>query len=113
MRPGMPVVVTFSTFPSAEKAAEVARTLVDERLAACVTLIPSVRSIYRWNDQLCDEAETLAVIKTTEDRVAPLTARLIALHPYELPEAVALRVTAGNAPYLAWIAEATTPLADK
>ena len=97
----MPVVVVFSTFPSPDKAAEIARILVDEGLAACVNLLPAVRSIYRWKEQLQDDTETLAVIKTAS--ADALIARLVALHPYELPEAIALPVVAGHAPYLAWV----------
>lgn len=103
----MPVAVVFSTFPSPDTAAEIARTLVDERLAACVNLVPSVRSIYRWQGQLCEEAETLAIIKTTSERLDALTVRLTALHPYEVPEVVAVPVTGGHAPYLAWVAGET------
>ncbi len=100
----MAVVVVFSTFPGPEKAAEVARALVSEQLAACVNLVPAVRSIYRWQGELLDDAETLALVKTTAERLDALTARLIALHPYELPEVVALPVGGGSAPYLAWVA---------
>ncbi|MGE5182463.1 MAG: divalent-cation tolerance protein CutA [Acidobacteriota bacterium] len=100
----MSAVVVFSTFPGPEKAAEVARALVSEQLAACVNLVPAVRSIYRWQGELLDDAETLAIVKTTAERLDALTARLIALHPYELPEVIALPVTGGSAPYLAWVA---------
>lgn len=104
----MPATVVFSTFPSPDKAAEIARTLVDERLAACVNIVPSVRSIYRWQGQVCDETETLAIIKTSTERLAPLTARLTELHPYELPEVVAIAVTGGHEPYLSWVTDQTT-----
>ncbi len=99
----MPVVVVFSTFPSSDKAAEVARALVAEQLAACVNLAPNVRSIYRWKGELQDDTETLAIIKTTSERLDVLVARLLALHPYELPEAIALPVTGGSNPYLVWV----------
>jgi periplasmic divalent cation tolerance protein len=96
-------VVALSTAPSEEKAAELARALVEERLAACVNIVPRVRSIYRWNGELCDDAEVLCVIKTRKDRVEALRLRLPALHPYEVPELVVLEIAAGHAPYLAWI----------
>jgi periplasmic divalent cation tolerance protein len=99
----MPVVVVFSTFPNPDKAAEVGRALVEEGLAACVNLAPGVRSIYRWQGQLQDDTETLAIIKTTSERVEATIARLVALHPYDLPEAIALPVSAGHPPYLAWV----------
>jgi periplasmic divalent cation tolerance protein len=104
----MSVVVVLSTFPSSEKAAEVARVLVDERLAACVNLVPAVRSIYRWQGAVHDDAEVLAIVKTTAERVEALCDRLIALHPYDVPEAIVLPVTGGHAPYLAWVTGETS-----
>ena len=101
------VLAALSTFPSPEKAAEVARTLVTEGLAACVNLVGPVRSIYAWKGELCDDQETLAVIKTTADRFEAMKARLVALHPYEVAEVIALPVVAGHAPYLAWVTAAT------
>ena len=103
----MSVVVVFSTFPGPDKAAEVARTLVSEQLAACVNLAPAVRSIYRWKGELQDDTETLAIIKTTDDRLVQLTARLVALHPYELPEVLAVAASGGHAAYLDWVAGET------
>ena len=100
----MSVIVVFSTFPSEDKAAEIARTLVSEGLCACANLIPPVRSIYRWQGELCDERETLAMMKTTSERFEALRERLVALHPYEVPEVIALPVEAGHAPYLDWVA---------
>ena len=97
------MLVVFSTFPSPEVAAEVARTLVTERLCACANLVPAVRSIYAWEGKVCDETETLAILKTTVARLAALTARLAELHPYDVPEAIAVPVTGGHAPYLAWV----------
>jgi periplasmic divalent cation tolerance protein len=99
----MAVIVVFSTFPSEDKAAAVARTLVSEGLCACANLVPPVRSIYRWQGELCDERETLAIIKTTRERFDALRERLVALHPYEVPEVIALPVEAGHAPYLDWV----------
>lgn len=99
----MSVIVVFSTFPTEDKAAEIARTLVSEGLVACANLVPPVRSIYRWQGELCDERETLAVMKTTRERFDALRARLVALHPYELPEVIALPVEAGHPPYLDWV----------
>ena len=105
----MPVIVAFSTFPDPDKAAEVARTLVAEQLAACVNLVGPVRSIYRWQGAISDDRETLAIIKTTDERFDALKARLVALHPYEVAEVIALPVEAGHAPYLAWVAAETEP----
>ena len=97
-------MVVLSTFPDSDKAAQVARVLVEEQLAACVNLIASVRSIYRWQGAVQDDAEALAIIKTTADRYPALVARLAELHPYEVPEIIALPLAAGHPPYLAWLA---------
>src|SRR5881392_3423980 len=105
----MSVVVAFSTFPSPEKAAEVVRTLVSEQLAACGNLVGPIRSIYRWNGEVQDEPETLAILKTTRETFEAMRARLVELHPYEVAEVIALPVEAGHAPYLAWVAAETTP----
>ena len=97
------VVVVLSTVPDDERGATLARALVDEELAACVNLVPGVRSIYRWDGAVADDREQLAVIKTRRDRVDALVARLVALHPYEVPEAVVVPVDGGHPPYLAWV----------
>jgi periplasmic divalent cation tolerance protein len=91
------------TAPTAEIAADIARAVVGEGLAACVNIVPGVRSIYRWQGEVCDDAEVLCVIKTRADRFEALRARVVALHPYEVPEIVAVPLEAGHAPYLAWI----------
>ena len=77
--------------------------LVGERLCACANLVPGVRSIYAWKGELCDDVETLAVIKTTSERLDALVERLRGLHPYETPEIVALPVEGGHAAYLDWV----------
>lgn len=102
--PNSAVVVLLSTLPNTEKAAEIAHILVEERLAACVNLVPGVRSIYRWDGAVSDDTETLAIIKTTVARRGALAARLVALHPYEVPELLELPIGGGHAPYLAWVA---------
>jgi periplasmic divalent cation tolerance protein len=101
-------LVVLVTAPSAEKAAELARTLVEERLAACGNVVPGLRSIYRWEGKVQDDAEALLVLKTTRERFESLRERVLALHPYEVPEVLALPVEAGSAPYLAWLAAATS-----
>lgn len=86
-------------------AAQLAHTLVGERLAACATLVPSVRSIYRWQGAIEDATETLLLLKTTAEHVPALQARLLALHSYETPEFLVLPVESGSAPYLDWLAD--------
>ncbi|HYQ81914.1 MAG TPA: divalent-cation tolerance protein CutA [Anaeromyxobacteraceae bacterium] len=100
-------MVVLVTAPSPEKAAEMARALVEERLAACGNVVPGLRSLYRWEGKVQDDAEALLVLKTTRGRFQALRARVLALHPYEVPEVLALRVEAGHAAYLDWIAGST------
>jgi periplasmic divalent cation tolerance protein len=101
-------MLVLSTLPGPEKAAEIARALVEARLAACVSLVPAVRSIYRWQGAVSDDTETLAIIKTTAERYDELARRLVELHPYEVPEVIAIPVAAGHAAYLAWLGDAVT-----
>jgi periplasmic divalent cation tolerance protein len=91
-----------------EKAAEIARTLVEERLAACGNVVPGLRSIYRWEGKVQDDREALLLLKTTRGRFEALRARVLALHPYQLPEVLALPVDGGSEAYLAWIAGETS-----
>lgn len=98
-------MLVFSTFPDAAKAREVARMLVQEKLAACANLLPEVESIYHWKGELTASAETLVFFKTTSAAYPELEARLRASHPYEVPEIIALDITAGSPDYLRWVAE--------
>lgn len=100
-------LVVFITTPTADVAAQIARALVEERLAACGNVVPGLRSIYRWEGEIHDEAEALLVLKTTRARFEALRERALALHPYEVPEVIALPIEAGSAPYLEWIAAET------
>lgn len=87
-------------------AAALARTLVDERLAACVNILPTMTSVYRWQGKVEQDREQQIVIKTATDRVPALMVRLRELHPYELPECLVLSAT-GSGEYLAWVAGST------
>jgi periplasmic divalent cation tolerance protein len=100
-------VVVLMTAPDADVAGAIARTLVDERLVACVNLLPGLRSWYRWKGKLCDDAEVLCLMKTRLDLFPRLRERITALHPYEVPEVIALPLAAGSAPYLEWLRQAT------
>ena len=96
-------VVALSTVGSAEDAERLARTLVERRLAACVNVVPGVVSHYRWQGELHRDEERLLVIKTRAERLGALRAALVELHPYEVPELVALEITAGHEAYLEWL----------
>jgi periplasmic divalent cation tolerance protein len=101
------VVLVFSTVPDDERSGQLARTLVEERLAACVNLYSPMSSVYRWKGEVEHAGERQLVIKTTRDRLHALEARLAALHSYELPEFVVVAVEGGSSAYLAWVAEQT------
>ena len=96
-------VVVLVTAPTAEKAAEIARQVVEEKLAACGNVLPGVRSIYRWQGKVEEAAEALLVLKTARPRFKELADRIVELHPYEVPEVIALPIVAGHDAYLDWI----------
>ena len=101
------VVIVLTTAPDDERAETWARTLVEERLAACVNLHGAMTSFYRWKGVVERDAERQVVIKTTRERLATLQARLQELHSYELPEFVVLTVEDGSDEYLKWVIEQT------
>jgi periplasmic divalent cation tolerance protein len=96
-------ILILSTFPDADTARRIGATLVEEKLAACVNLIPGIESIYRWKDAVETSAEVLALIKSTHWKYQLLEARILELHPYEVPEIISLRIDAGHLAYLRWI----------
>jgi len=96
-------VVVLVTTPSAETAAQIARTLVEEKLAACGNVVPAIRSIYAWKGEVHDEPEALLVLKVPKRRLEELSDRVVELHPYELPEVVALPIEGGHERYIDWI----------
>jgi periplasmic divalent cation tolerance protein len=96
-------IVVLSTCDSEESAVKLARHLVEQRLAACVTILPSARSFYRWKDKIEDAAEWVLVIKSRRDLFAALRAEIGKLHTYEVPEIVALPVVDGSEAYLGWL----------
>jgi len=95
--------IVLTTASSGDEARNLGRTMVEERLAACATLIPTVESIYRWEDKVETARETLLVIKTDASQVAALKSRLLALHSYDTPEFLVLPVESGSEGYLAWM----------
>ncbi|HTY56384.1 MAG TPA: divalent-cation tolerance protein CutA [Candidatus Binataceae bacterium] len=102
--------VVMVTAPNQRDASAIARTLVDENLAACVNILGPIRSIYRWQNAIEDEAEFLLLIKTRSAICARLEQRVKELHSYDVPEVIALPIETGSAQYLAWLTEATTPM---
>ena len=103
----MPVRLVLSTCPDAETADRMARALVDERLAACVSALPGVVSTYRWEGKVEQATEVQLLIKTSPDRLEALTSRLVELHPYELPEVLVVETAGGLAAYADWVADQT------
>jgi periplasmic divalent cation tolerance protein len=102
-------LVCYCTCPDPATADRIAQALVDGRLAACVNIIPGVRSVYRWKGQVERADEVLLVIKTTRECLDAVTTRVGSLHQDELPELVAVEVAGGSPAYLAWVAEQTRP----
>jgi periplasmic divalent cation tolerance protein len=100
---GSGVVTVLTTVPSAEVAEQIGEVLVTERLAACANVVPGVRSIFRWKGAVAHESEALVVLKTTTEALDDLLRRIVALHPYDVPEVIALDVRAGHVPYLSWV----------
>ena len=94
-----------TTLGAQTDAAAFARVLVDERLAACVNILPAMTSVYRWKEAIEEEREQQLVIKTTSDRVDALEVRFRELHPYEMPEFLVIIVNGGSPAYLAWLVE--------
>jgi periplasmic divalent cation tolerance protein len=103
----MDYCVILVTAPSEDVAAEIAKTVVEERLAACANIVRGVRSIYRWQGKVEDEAEVLMVIKTRHELFEQLAGRVRRLHPYSVPEVIALPIVEGLADYTRWIGEVT------
>jgi len=103
----MSVLLALCTAPNDEVASRLARSLVEERLAACVSRIAGMHSTYRWDGEIRDDAEVLLLIKTTRERFDALAYRLAALHPYDVPELMAFEAVDGLAQYLGWVATET------
>lgn len=101
--------VALVTAPDEPGARALARSLVDEGLAACGNVVPGLVSVYRWEDEVHEDPEVLLVLKVHESRVEELIRRVPELHPYDVPEVLVLAVDAGYEPYLAWVAEECRP----
>ncbi|HEY7878493.1 MAG TPA: divalent-cation tolerance protein CutA [Gemmatimonadaceae bacterium] len=102
-------LVVLTTVSSVDEAVTLIRALLDRRLIACGTMLSGARSLYRWNGKIADEQEVVLVLKTSASRLDALEAAFGELHPYKVPELLALPVTAGLDRYLAWIDHETSP----
>lgn len=100
-------VVVLVTAPSAETAANLATVLVTEKLVACVNIVPGLRSIYAWEGKVCDEQEVLCLLKTRRALFVAVRERVTELHPYQVPEIIALPLVDGSVPYLTWLRDET------
>lgn len=107
MQPTSDVVVVLTTVASIDEAVALVRELVERRLAACGTMLPGARSIYRWEGKLADENEVVVILKTHEAQLDALKAAFGELHPYTVPELLALPVSDGLERYLGWIGSET------
>jgi len=101
------IAVVLVTVPNVEVAYSIAKTIVKEKIAACVNVIPKIRSIYTWEEDVCDEPETLMIIKTRRQLFEKLKERVKELHPYDVPEIIALPLVDGIKDYLSWVLEVT------
>ncbi len=101
----MSAIVVLCTFPNSEAACNVAQKLIAERLVACVNILPAVTSIYRWQGNIEESPEVLCLCKTTQGAYPALEARVLQLHPYTVPEILALPATAVSPDYLQWLSE--------
>ena len=99
----MDYCVVLVTVSSESEEKTLARTLVEERLAACVNIIPGLTSIYRWEGKICEDRELLLIIKTRGQKVTALRERIVHLHSYVVPEVIALPIAEGSARYLEWL----------
>jgi periplasmic divalent cation tolerance protein len=103
------VRVVFITAPNLECAETLARALVEERLAACVNVVPGIGSFYRWEGEVQNDPEVLLIAKTSADRCSALAARVDELHPYDLPEVLELSAAGGSRAYLDWVRTESSP----
>ncbi len=100
-------LIILCTVPNTEVGKKIAQVLVHEGLAACVNLLPDITSVYRWQDEVQENTELLLLIKTRQEHYPALEDRIKALHPYQVPEIIALTIEVGSRQYLDWISEST------
>ncbi len=103
------ISLVLSTVGSLKEARKIAKLLVQEKQAACVSLVPKIESLYFWKGKLCQENEILLLIKTTQKQYSKLEKRLKELHPYQVPEILSFSTKKGNSAYLQWVLESVKP----
>ncbi len=103
----MDYVIIYVTAPDEETAVTIGRALVEEKLAACANIVPRIRSLYRWKGAVEDEREVLMILKTRTELFDRVEQRVRSMHPYEVPEIVAIPLTHGSPPYLDWLSDCT------
>jgi periplasmic divalent cation tolerance protein len=101
----MSEILVLTTTDSLDLALRIASALVEQKEAACVNIVPGIRSIYRWEGKVCDDAELLLLIKSSADRFEAIRSRIRQIHTYEVPEVVSLPIAAGDPSYLRWLNE--------
>lgn len=101
------VMLVYSTTPDLDTAKKIAQALVGQKLAACVGMLPGLQSVYRWQGAVHEAAEVCLMIKTTQDQFAALSETLTTLHPYEVPELIAVSLADGLPSYLQWVKDET------
>ncbi len=106
--PHTDAIVVLTTVASNDEAVQLVRSLLERRIIACGTIMPAARSLYRWEGKIADETEVVVLLKTRSARIESLEVAFAELHPYKVPELLALPVAAGTAKYLAWISGETT-----
>lgn len=105
MKDGRAFRIVLSTAGSEEEGARIAKSLLERKLCACVNLVPKIRSLYRWEGEVQDDAEVLLIMKTTQDKLQALSDHLAQIHSYDVPEVLAISVDKGSSSYLEWLAE--------
>jgi len=100
-----PYLMILCTVPDSVTAQKISRILVEEKLAACCNIVPGLNSIYRWENKIQDEPEILLIFKTRQELFSELEQRVKSLHPYAVPEIIAIPIVSGNIDYLKWMDE--------
>ena len=105
--PDNDVILVLITVPDSETADRIATVLIDKRLAACVSIIPGLKSVYRWKDEICRDDEFLLTVKSVSSKFELLKREILANHPYDLPEIISIKIQDGLEGYLEWVASET------